>query len=181
MPPASLSTLAVMKPGPTTAKTRARRTRQLLSSATSVPMAQHRDHVVRRDDAGDASVLVDDGERDQVVLVEERRDFVLRRVRRACDVRLAEVRQLRGRRRDGDLDERYGADQLAAGAGEINRRHRFAAAFEPLERGERVVDAGCFDDRDVLCRHPAARGLLSELEELRIYLPLLGLHFLQDL
>src|SRR3954447_5310510 len=119
MAPASLSTLAVMKPGPTTAKTRARRTRQLLSSATSVPMPQHRDHVVRRDDAGNASVLVDDSERDQVVLVEECRDFVLRRVRRAGDIRFAEIRQLRGRRGNRNLDQRYRADELAAGTRQI--------------------------------------------------------------
>src|SRR5437773_1222629 len=97
MPPASLSTLAVMKPGPTTARRRARRVRQTLNhvmggsvpvltcvdasshvehskhmgalyvspSASkggpgSVVVAQHRDHVVGRDDAGDAAVLVDD-------------------------------------------------------------------------------------------------------------------------
>ena len=46
----------------------------------SVPVPQHRDHVVGRDDAGEPAVLVDDRERDQVVLVEQRRDLVLRRV-----------------------------------------------------------------------------------------------------
>ena len=40
----------------------------------------------------------------------------------------------------GDLDERHGADQLLAGAGQIDRRQRFAAAFELLQRLDRVVD-----------------------------------------
>ena len=48
-------------------------------------MPQHRNHVVGRDDAGQPAVLVDDRERDEVVLVEERGDFVLRRIRRAPD------------------------------------------------------------------------------------------------
>ena len=51
----------------------------------SALLPQHRDHVVGRDDAGDAAVLVDDRQRDQVVFVEQRRDFVLRRVGRAGD------------------------------------------------------------------------------------------------
>jgi len=33
---------------------------------------QHRDHVVGRDDAREAAVLIHHGERDQVVFVEER-------------------------------------------------------------------------------------------------------------
>src|SRR5260370_17670066 len=85
MPPASLSTLAVMNPGPTAARMSALRTRQLLSSFidASVAVPQHRDHVVRRDDARNAAMLVHHGERDQVVFVEERGDLVLRRVCRA--------------------------------------------------------------------------------------------------
>src|SRR5438874_215621 len=57
MPPASLSTLAVMKPGPTTARTRAARVRQLLNNVMtpSAMVPQHRNHVVRRDDAGEAA------------------------------------------------------------------------------------------------------------------------------
>src|ERR1700704_6331383 len=106
MPPASLSTLAVMKPGPTTARTRAMRVRQLLKNvmATSAAMPQHGDHVVGRDDARQPAVLVHDGELDEVVFVEERGHFVLRCVGCAGDVRLAELRQLGGGRRDGDLD-----------------------------------------------------------------------------
>src|SRR4051812_40404608 len=131
MPPASLSTLAVMKPGPTTARTRAIRTRHSLSqvitphSRASEPTAcdplwpfdhrhgprqrsgpahagavsplmavpEHRDHVVGGDDAGEASMFVDDGEGDEVVLVEECGNLGLRRVACAGHVRLAQVRQ----------------------------------------------------------------------------------------
>ena len=110
------------------------------SSAAVSSVPQHRDHVVGRDDAGEPPVLVDDRERDQVVLVEQRRHFVLGRVGRAGDVRLAQVGELRGRRRDGDLDERHRADQLVPGAGQVDRRDRFAAALEPLQRLDRVVD-----------------------------------------
>src|ERR1051326_2525112 len=100
MPPASLSTLAVMKPGPTTDSTRARRTRQLLSDLMggSVAVPQHRDHVVGGDDARDAAVLVDDRERDEVVFVEERGHLVLRRIRGARDVGFAQLRELHRRR-----------------------------------------------------------------------------------
>src|SRR4051812_7758622 len=127
MPPASLSTFAVMKPGPTTARTRAIRRRHSLSqvitphSRASEPTAcdrpwsfdhdygprqrsgpanagavsplmavpQHRDYVVGGDDASQASVFVDDGESDQVVLVEECGDLGLWRVGCAGHVRLA--------------------------------------------------------------------------------------------
>src|SRR5882672_9574394 len=110
MPPASLSTFAVMKPGPTTASNSAIRLRHSLNnviaewkvaatiaasvserwqalgvgprrkrkkSHASVAVPQHRDHVVGGDDAGEAAVLVDHRERDQVVFVEERRHFGL--------------------------------------------------------------------------------------------------------
>jgi hypothetical protein len=69
-------------------------------------MPKHGDHVVGRDDAGEAAVFVHDGERDEIVFVEQRRDFVLRRVRSARDIRFAQLRQLDRRRGDRDLDER---------------------------------------------------------------------------
>src|SRR5471030_3250559 len=96
MPPASLLTLAVMNPGPMTASSSTMRAFQLLRNfiAPSIPVPQHRDHVIRGDDAREAPMLVDDGERDQVVFVEERRDFGLRCVSRAGNVRLAQLRQL---------------------------------------------------------------------------------------
>src|SRR4051812_32972043 len=109
MPPASLSTLAVMNPGPTTAmKTASRLRHPLRNSLTgaSIAVPQHRDHVVRGDDAGDAAVFVDDREGDEVVLVEQGGDLALRRVGRAGDIRFAQRRQLRCGRRGGDLDQR---------------------------------------------------------------------------
>src|SRR5207249_1848001 len=108
MPPASLSTLAVMKPGPTTARKRTSRLRQPLKGkpgsciARSAAVPQHRNHIVRGDDAGKPPVLVDDRKGDEVVFVEERRHFRFRRVGRARDIRLAEIGELR--RRDGDGD-----------------------------------------------------------------------------
>src|SRR3954451_7307766 len=101
MPPASLSTLAVMKPGPTTAKNRTRLCRQLLRAVVVMRLAfvpQHRDDVVGGDDAGQPAVLIGDGERQQVVFVEQGRDFVIRRVRGARDVRLAQTGERRGGR-----------------------------------------------------------------------------------
>src|SRR5947208_675120 len=82
-----------------------------IAAPRSVAMPKHRDHVVRRDDAGQAAVLVDHGERDEVVLVEERRDFVLRRIRRAEHRVLAQLRELSRGRRRRDLDERDRADE----------------------------------------------------------------------
>src|SRR6476660_7544118 len=95
MPPASLSTLAVMNPGPMTARTRARRLRHPLRkknfmAGESVVTPEHADHIVGGDDAGDAAVLVDDRQRDQVVLVEERRDFAFRCITGARHVGFAE-------------------------------------------------------------------------------------------
>src|SRR5215217_4312357 len=122
MPPASLSTLAVMKPGPTTAKKMAARVRQFLSVVmrASVAVPQHRDHIVGGDDAGNPAVLVGDGEGEQVVLVEQRRDFVLGRIGGAGAIRLAQLRQLHRWRRDRDLHERHGADQLVTWTSEID-------------------------------------------------------------
>src|SRR5689334_22003851 len=118
MPPASLSTFAVMNPGPTTARNNATRVRHSLrSSFIASAVAQHRDHVVGRDDAGQPAVLVDDGQRDQVVFVEQFGDLRLRRVGRARDVRLAQVRELRRRRRGGNLHERHDPDELRAVTG----------------------------------------------------------------
>src|SRR5579872_3737405 len=95
MPPASLSTLAVMMPGPTTAISRARRTRhdrsdvlsdvRRVAGRTSVLPPQQIDDVVGRDDAGEASVFVDHRQGEQVVLVEELDDLVFRRVEMAAD------------------------------------------------------------------------------------------------
>src|SRR5215813_3989648 len=118
MPPASLSTLAVMNPGPTTARTRAIRTRHSLSQVmgeASVVVPQHRDDVVGGDDSGEAAVLVDDGEGDEVVFVEERGDLRLRRVGRAGDVRLAQLGKLDAGRGNRNLHQRHAAEQLLAG------------------------------------------------------------------
>src|SRR3954451_19577625 len=108
MPPASLSTLAVMKPGSTTAKNRTRLCRQLLRAVVVMRLAfvpQHRDDVVGGNEPRQPAVLVGDGERQQVVLVEERRHFVVRRVGGARDVRLAQSGERRGGRGGRDLDE----------------------------------------------------------------------------
>src|SRR5436190_23998100 len=106
MPPASLSTLAVMKPGPTTARRSTSRLRQPLNGklgtciASSVAVPQHRNHIVRGDDAGKAPVLVDDGKSDEVVFVKERGHLGFGRVGRAGHVRLAQI----GERRRGGRD-----------------------------------------------------------------------------
>src|SRR6266480_945380 len=97
MPPASLSTFAVMKPGPTTANTSSSRALQLFAMSLMAPplrVPQHRDHVVGGDDARETAMLVDDRERDQVVLVEQGSHVVLRRIRRAGDEGLAQFREL---------------------------------------------------------------------------------------
>src|ERR1700704_2580947 len=138
MPPASLSTFAVMKPGPTTAKKSARRIFQCFNEKRTVrpsaALPQHRDHVIGRDDAGEPAVLVYDGEGDQVVFVEELGDFIFWRVWSAGDVRVAEIGELSGRRRDRDLDKRHGSRQLVIRPGQVDRRERLAAAFEGLQR-----------------------------------------------
>src|SRR3954465_15650681 len=115
MPPASLSTLAVMKPGPTTAKNRTRLCRQLLRAVVVMGLAfvpQHRDDVVGGDDARQPAMLVGDGERQQVVLVEERRHFVVRRVGGARDVRLAQSGERRGGGGGGHFGERDRPDKM---------------------------------------------------------------------
>src|SRR5947207_15295156 len=115
MPPASLSTFAVMMPGPITASSAARRTRpdrsDVLRAArrTSVLPPEQIDDVVCRDDSGEASVFVHDGKREQVVLVEQLDDFVFRRVevtaderfRRECGERRASVRNRRSPKGSG--------------------------------------------------------------------------------
>src|SRR4051812_19068704 len=91
MPPASLSTLAVMKPGPMTASSSTSRPFQcfgenFMNGARRLPrVSQHRDHVVCRDDAGKPLVLVHDGEGNEVVLVEQRRHFIVGGIGGACD------------------------------------------------------------------------------------------------
>ena len=75
-------------------------------------MPEHRDHVVGRDDAGEAAVFVDDGERDEVVLVEQAGDFVLGRVGGAGDGGFAQFGQRRRRRRDRNLHERHRARRV---------------------------------------------------------------------
>jgi hypothetical protein len=99
-PPASSPPLAVTNPGPITASISIRRLRQPRAKnfIGSVAMPQHGDHVVGRDDAGEAAVFVDDRQRYQVVFVEQRGDLVLRRIPLARDVGLAQLRQLDSRR-----------------------------------------------------------------------------------
>src|SRR6185436_4335554 len=105
MPPASLSTLAVMNPGPTTARNSAMRVRHCFSVVGTSAVPQHRNHVVGRDDPGEPAVLVGDCQREQVVLVEQLRYFLLWRVGRAGCRLLADRPELHVWRRDGDSDE----------------------------------------------------------------------------
>src|SRR5437870_4041275 len=79
-----------------------------------------------------APMLVDDGKREQIVFIEQRRDLVLGGVGTAGDERLAQCGELRGCRRHRDLHERNCSGQLAV-AGQINGGQRFASAFEPLQ------------------------------------------------
>ena len=144
-------------------------------------MPEHGDHVVGRDDAGESAVFVHNGERDEVVLVEQRGDFVLGRIRGAGDVRFAQVRELDGRRRDRDLDERHRPRQLLGGTGQIDGGERFVAAFERLQGLDRVVHHATFRHRDEVGRHAAGGGVLAEFEELGDLPPLRRLHFLENL
>src|SRR5689334_9086327 len=104
MPPASLSTFAVMMPGPTTASSAARRTRpdfsDVLRAAARTRSGlppQQVDDVVCGDDAGQTPVFVHDRKREQVVLVEELDNLVFGRVEMTADERLgAEGRERRG-------------------------------------------------------------------------------------
>ena len=99
-----------------------------------------------------------------------------RRVGRAGDVRLA---QLATAATAGDeiaiLTSGTAPTSLWPGAGQIDRRQRFAAAFERLQRVDRIVDDAGFGDGDELGGHAAGGGVLAELEELRDLPPLLGL------
>src|SRR5215831_1824756 len=107
MPPASLSTFAVTKPGPTTARKRTRRLRHRLSENGIAHLAvpQHRDHVVGGDDADESSVGIDDGKREEVVFVEGRRDLVFWRIECAGNDLVTERPEPRRGHRDGDLQE----------------------------------------------------------------------------
>src|SRR5712691_3129338 len=100
-----------MKPRPMPASSSIRRLRQPLAknfmSGWSVVMAEHGDHVIGGDDAGEAAVFVHNGERDEIVFVEQGGDLVLRRIRGAGDIRFAQLRKFDGWRRDRDLDERH--------------------------------------------------------------------------
>jgi hypothetical protein len=62
----------------------------------SVTLTQHRDHVVGGDDAGEPAVRIGDGQCDEVVLVEELRHFVVRRVRCAGDAPIRKRGELSG-------------------------------------------------------------------------------------
>src|SRR5882672_2033734 len=85
MPPASLSTLEVIMPGPKTAAISARRAPKPWSGRRSTALlALHkpREHVLDVDDPLEVAELVGDGERPQVVLLEPLDDFLERRARR---------------------------------------------------------------------------------------------------
>src|SRR6186713_1706539 len=73
----------------------ARRRKRVGESGGAEPLGlmtvpEHRDDVVRRDDPRDPAVAVGNSERQQVVFVEQARDFVVGRVGGAGDERLAE-------------------------------------------------------------------------------------------
>src|ERR1017187_2027345 len=115
MPPASLSTFAVMMPGPTTARNTASRVfhPQTREASRSVIGPQQADHIVGRDDSRKAAVLVDDRQRQEVVLVEEFRDLILRRVSGATDQLLdGEIGQRRLRTGHDGARERHATDEL---------------------------------------------------------------------
>src|SRR5215471_19179025 len=114
-----------MMPGPTTASSAARRTRQDLKAATrtSVLPPQQIDHIVCRDDSGKAPLFVNDGKREQVVFVEECDHLVFGRVevtihRRSGD----EPAERRVRISDHCPCDRNGADQLSFWPGDVDGR-----------------------------------------------------------
>ena len=146
MPPASLPPLAGDEPGTDDGEEQQQRGSASLSrtsfiGAAQSAMPQHRDHVVGGDDAGEPAVLVDDGEREQVVFVEQRGDLVLRRVGRAGDVRLARARDSWTAGEEiAIFTSGTAPTSLCPGPGQVDRGQRFAAALERLQRLDRVVD-----------------------------------------
>src|SRR5213075_288655 len=139
MPPASLSTFAVMKPGPTTAKTSAMRTRQLLS-------ADIRQSRCRSIEITSSAVMMPEMRPCSSTTASVMRLYLSKsaatsswRIRGARDVGFAQLRELHRWRGHGDLHQRHGADQLLSGSGEVDRGQRFAAAFESLQRVDRFV------------------------------------------
>src|ERR1700690_3462624 len=89
MPPASLSTIAVMKPGPRMAKntrSRARKRLSIVARSSSTP-PQDGDNIVGRDDAGQLALVIDHGKRQQAVLVKQLGDAILRFIHWGLDQR----------------------------------------------------------------------------------------------
>ena len=151
MPPASLSTFAVMNPGPMTAKNSIIRFRQLFGISLMdvdqpAMMPQHRDHIIGGDDARNATVLVDDRKGDQVVLVEELGHLIVGCVGRAGHVGLAQIPTAGQPATMSRFDQGNGPGQFVRRLGEVIVAECLARAFERLERFDRIVDDGRFRD-----------------------------------
>src|ERR1700689_540883 len=86
MPPESLSILAVIKPGPSTARKSSMRIRQRLSIRDFLLFgSQECDYMVRLPPSPQPVGAIHPRQRMQIVLVEEFRDFILVRFRRTGD------------------------------------------------------------------------------------------------
>ena len=130
--------------------------------ASSVEFGDHRvDDVVDGDDAEHLHLLVDDGQRQQVVPADQPRDLFLRQEgigrHRRARLRDRDDRRLR-LAHDEPAQRDDVAERMALGIDHIDRVDRFARALDMAHVLDRLCDGPAGGHRDELRRHDAAGG-----------------------
>src|SRR5436305_10824643 len=196
MPPASLSTLAVIMPGPITARAAARRVQReaerarsarappcgVVARAPASAMQHLLQHVVDGDDAEEAAVRVLHGEREEVVLrglLGDLPDRIVGIERRGMLVHETEDEYLG--LRDDDVAEREDSGKLAVRTDHervVQMRNRLSLAahlLEGLRRAELRLEP------EELGVHEAAGGVLAVGKKLLDLARLARLHLGEEL
>src|SRR5437667_2064960 len=207
MPPASLSTLAVMIPGPTTNEktskclrnrrkrlkftgshftNRSQRGSRSVSSRSSVANAvlsalhHHFENIVGGDNAKQMVLWTHHGQGHQVVLVEQVRHHVLVGISLDGNDRVcAELFERRIGLRQQNAGQGYRADQRASRVHQKNDVDGLQRALEVPQGGEGTLDGGRFAHHHELRGHESAGGLLLEAQELAHLLGPFPLHVLE--
>ena len=142
---------------------------------------QQGDDLLGVDDAGEVRLVVEDGERAEVVLVEDLGDFAGGGVDAAADdMTLGEVGDGGLGGGEQELDDGDEAGELVFGVGEVDVGDGLGIALELAQGGDGVAGGGVAGEGDVVGGHEAGGGVGGELEEIFDFLALFGLHLFED-
>ncbi len=140
-------------------------------------LANDVDDVVDGHDSDELVLLVDDRQRDQVVVGDEPRDLLLiRRRLHANQLGRHDLLERRRRAADDELAHAHDAEQVVALVDHVEVVGELELLAASLERRDRLRHRDLFVEREEVGRHDAPGGLRVEREELLHVGRLVGVH-----